>query len=228
MKRPVGSMPVTVRASGARRCTPARFTPTPWGIGVAVAIALGAAACRSEPGAGPDAGAPGVVAAVDPVASGAAGGAHAAQSDVTRPAPVDAVRAQGQEGTAGASVLVVDAPAEGSVDAIVRGALAGAQAAGRTLVVYVGATWCEPCQRFHQAAARGDLDAELPRLTLLDFDLDRDRDRLVAAGYVSKYIPLFALPTPSGSSSGKQIEGGVKGDGAVGFIVPRLKAMLAE
>ena len=166
----------------------------------AVAIALGASACRTEPEIGPDADASRAIASVD---------AGAAVN--VRP-----------------SVLVVDAPAEGSVDAIVRGALAGAQGAGRTLVVYVGATWCEPCQRFHQAAARGDLDAELPRLTLLDFDLDRDRDRLVAAGYVSKYIPLFALPTPNGAASGKQIEGGVKGDGAVGFIVPRLKAMLAE
>ena len=127
-----------------------------------------------------------------------------------------------------AHVKVVDAPATGAVDEIVRGALAAAASEKRTLVVYVGATWCEPCRYFHEAAARGDLDAELPGVTFVDFDLDRDRERLAAAGYVSKYIPLFALPRPDGQASGKQIEGGIKGDAAVGFIVPRLSAMLAE
>ncbi len=117
---------------------------------------------------------------------------------------------------------------EGTVDAVVRDALDGARAEGRTLVVYVGATWCEPCQHFHHAAERGDLDAVFPRMTLLEFDLDRDRERLAAAGYVSKYIPLFALPGPDGAASGKQIEGGIKGDGAVGYISGRLKEMLSD
>jgi hypothetical protein len=117
---------------------------------------------------------------------------------------------------------------EGGVEAIVRDALDGARAEGRTLVVYVGATWCEPCQHFHQAAERGDLDTVFPRMTLLEFDLDRDRDRLSAAGYRSNYIPLFALPGPDGAASGKQIEGGIKGDGAVGFISGRLKQMLSD
>jgi thiol-disulfide isomerase/thioredoxin len=117
---------------------------------------------------------------------------------------------------------------EGAVESVVRDALAGARAEGRTLIVYVGATWCEPCQKFHRAAERGELDATFPRLTLLEFDLDRDRERLAAAGYVSKYIPLFALPGPDGAASGKQIEGGIKGDGAVGYISQRLEAMLSE
>jgi hypothetical protein len=128
----------------------------------------------------------------------------------------------------GRALRVVAAPTQGPVDAIVRSAVGDARAAGRTLVVYVGATWCEPCQHFHHAAEHGDLDAEFPRVTLLEFDLDRDRDRLTAAKYVSKYIPLFALPAPDGSASGKQVEGGIKGDGAVAFIAPRLRAMLDE
>jgi thiol-disulfide isomerase/thioredoxin len=117
---------------------------------------------------------------------------------------------------------------EGSVESAVQSAVVGAVAEGRRLVVYVGATWCEPCQRFHHAAEEGALDAAFPNVTFLEFDLDRDRERLASAGYVSKYIPLFALPTSSGAASGKQIEGGIKGDGAVGFIVPRLAAMLSE
>jgi thiol-disulfide isomerase/thioredoxin len=123
---------------------------------------------------------------------------------------------------------IVEAPSTGTVEAVARDARSSAVADGRTLVVYVGASWCEPCQRFHHAAERGELDSELPNVALLEFDLDRDRDRLAAAGYSSKYIPLFALPTPEGLASSKRIEGGIKGEGAVGFIVPRLKEMLAE
>jgi hypothetical protein len=125
-------------------------------------------------------------------------------------------------------VQIVEAPPSDPVDAVVRSALATAQAGKRTLVVYVGATWCEPCQRFHHAAERGELDAAFPTMTLLTFDLDRDSERLASAGYVSKYIPLFALPAPDGNASGKQIEGGIKGDGAVANLVPRLGELLAE
>ena len=104
-----------------------------------------------------------------------------------------------------------------------------ASAEKRIVVVYVGATWCEPCQRFHHALEGGELThvEPLAHLTLLEFDLDRDRERLAAAGYQSKYIPLFALPGPDGRSSGKQVEGGIKGDGAVSYMVPRLSALLA-
>jgi hypothetical protein len=121
-----------------------------------------------------------------------------------------------------------DAPADGDVDVIVRDSMAKAAVDRRRVVVYVGATWCEPCQRFHHAAERGELDAKFPDVDLLVFDQDRDGARLVSAGYQSKMIPLFALPGPDGRASGKQVEGGIKGEGAVGFMAPRLEKMLAE
>jgi hypothetical protein len=107
--------------------------------------------------------------------------------------------------------------------------MATAAAAHRVVVVYVGATWCEPCQRFHRAVEQGDLanvDA-LSRVTFLNFDIDRDRERLEDAGYRSKYIPLFAMPAADGLTSGKQVEGGIKGDGAVAYMVPRLTSLLS-
>jgi thiol-disulfide isomerase/thioredoxin len=106
-------------------------------------------------------------------------------------------------------------------------ALAAASAEGRTLLVYVGATWCEPCQRFHHAVEQGELDAAFPRLSVLAFDADRDAEPLAAAGYFSRLIPLFAIPKGDGRSSGKQIEGSVKGETAVGEITPRLRALLS-
>ena len=124
-------------------------------------------------------------------------------------------------------VETVAASADGSVQEIVRGEVARARDQGRPLLVYVGAKWCEPCQRFHEAARAGKLDAVFPGLRLVEFDLDRDRERLREAGYASRMIPLFALPRADGTGSGEQIEGSIKGDGAVDQIAPRLHKLLA-
>jgi thiol-disulfide isomerase/thioredoxin len=131
--------------------------------------------------------------------------------------------------TGGSGPRFARAPESGDLPGIVVGAMSAASAENRRVVVYVGATWCEPCQRFHRAVEQGELrDVEpLARVTLIEFDLDRDRERLAAAGYQSKYIPLFTLPGPDGRSSGKQVEGGIKGDGAVAYMVPRLTSLLA-
>src|SRR5512142_2189326 len=122
-------------------------------------------------------------------------------------------------------VEMVPAP-PGDVPALVKMELARAARDHRQLLVYLGATWCEPCRRFHQAAAEHRLDRDFPSLRLLEFDNDRDGARLAMAGYTGQYIPLFARPASDGRSTGRQIEGSVKGDGAVDQIVPRLRALL--
>ncbi len=101
-------------------------------------------------------------------------------------------------------------------------------AAPARVLVYVGATWCEPCRRFHAAAEAGQLDGELSGVRFLTFDLDRDRERLAQAGYRPDYIPLFALPAADGRASARSVQGSIKGDGAVGNIVPRLRGLLSE
>jgi len=98
----------------------------------------------------------------------------------------------------------------------------------RNVLVYVGASWCEPCKRFHQAVEKGELDEILRGTRIVEFDLDVDRDALQAAGYASRLIPLFAVPRDDGTASERRIEGSVKGEGAVEKdLVPRLRALLA-
>jgi hypothetical protein len=94
-------------------------------------------------------------------------------------------------------------------------------------LVYVGATWCEPCQVFHKALASGELDEVLAGTKFVEFDADRDRAELRTAGYAIKYIPSFSVPDHSGHSSGRAIEGSIKSDDAVKKdLVPRLLALL--
>lgn len=125
-------------------------------------------------------------------------------------------------------VEIVVPPNEGPIAVAVESLGAKARVADRQLLVYVGAHWCEPCNRFLGAVRAGQLDAVYPKLTLVVYDLDKDRARLEAAGYKSEMIPLFAVPKKDGTASGLQMEGSIKGEGAVDEIRPRLDAMLAQ
>ena len=107
-------------------------------------------------------------------------------------------------------------------------ALAAATAAEAKLVVYVGASWCEPCQYFHRAVTAGKLDEALSNVRFLEFDADVDGERLAEVGFDSHLIPLFVVPDSAGRPTDKRIEGGIKGPASTQHIMARLTAMLAR
>lgn len=123
-------------------------------------------------------------------------------------------------------IELIAAPKEEDIAAVVRSEMA--KAPSKPLLVYVGAAWCEPCTRFHQAAAAGELDTSFGGIRLLEFDFDRDHEALAKAGYTSKLIPLFAIPKADGTASGMAISGGIKGEGAVSELAPRLSELLGR
>jgi thiol-disulfide isomerase/thioredoxin len=98
----------------------------------------------------------------------------------------------------------------------------------RTVFVYVGATWCEPCVRFHDALARGELDRDLPNTLFVELDLDQHEQALGPADLAceGQLVPRFARAEPDGSCGPRRAEGAIKGEGAVAVILPRLKALL--
>lgn len=98
----------------------------------------------------------------------------------------------------------------------------------RRVFVYVGATWCEPCVRFHDAVVRGELDRDLPNTLFVELDLDQHEQALGPNDLAceGKLVPRFARAEPDGSCGPRRAEGAIKGEGAVGVIVPRLKALL--
>jgi thiol-disulfide isomerase/thioredoxin len=121
---------------------------------------------------------------------------------------------------------LVKAPAGGRVaEAVVA---EQATADGDLIVVYVGAAWCEPCVAFHDALVAGNFNHDLTGVRFLEYDLDRDKARLEADGYTSRYVPLFAIPGQDGRASGRALQGGIKGPGAADNILQRLRPLLAE
>lgn len=116
----------------------------------------------------------------------------------------------------------------GEVKAVVHAAQLEAKKEGRRLVVYVGASWCEPCEVFLDALREGALPPSLADLRVLKFDNDEDDQRLSASGYGGQMIPRFVAPRADGSASARRFEGSVKGPAAIANIVPRLEALFAE
>ncbi len=103
-----------------------------------------------------------------------------------------------------------------------------AKVATRACVVYVGASWCEPCLTFHKALAAGELDTQLRGIDFLEFDWDQSQRQLDEWGYAGNLIPRFVLPQPDGHASTNRVEGGIKGEGVLGYLVPRIQALVAQ
>jgi thiol-disulfide isomerase/thioredoxin len=95
-----------------------------------------------------------------------------------------------------------------------------------TTIVYVGASWCEPCRHFHQALQAGEYDAAFQNVRFIEYDHEVAGKALVADGYTSKLLPLFAIPQTDGRCSARSIEGSVKGPAAVQDLHERLRALL--
>lgn len=119
---------------------------------------------------------------------------------------------------------------EGTGRDFVKKELERAKSENRVIVIYVGASWCEPCQRFHKAVEEGSLDTELAGVRFLDFDHDEHAEQLSDSdtNCGSKLIPLFSRASEDGTCTDRRVEGGIKGKGAVGFILPKLLEILKD
>ncbi len=117
-------------------------------------------------------------------------------------------------------------PGDGVVSVVVARALVLAQKDKRQLIVYIGASWCEPCEYFAGAVNAGSLPKELDNWRFLKFDHDKDEARLAESGYGGEMIPRFVIPRQDGRGSEHRFEGAVKGPEAVGYLTTRLRALV--
>jgi thiol-disulfide isomerase/thioredoxin len=157
-----------------------------------------------------------------PIGTPAATSTAGKESSTVTAAPTTSAAPATREG-----IRVVPAPAESDALSLVRTERLRAKAEGRVLVVYAGATWCEPCKRFKEEIHTGRLDGQLPKVTLLAFDADRDTERLASAGYRFEYIPYVALPGADGHPTDTQEARG-KGSGAWRELIAKLEAWQAK
>ena len=135
-------------------------------------------------------------------------GGEDVKPDVTSPVSVSTTAAvsaspsppPGERG----KVVVETAKADSDAISAIRTARLQAKAANRVLVVYVSATWCDPCKKLKAEIEAGRLDDRLGKTTLLAFDADKDGERLLAAGYSFKFVPYVALPGADGHPADSQ------------------------
>jgi len=124
-------------------------------------------------------------------------------------------------------VVTVSQPNE-PVATQVKHALGKAKRDGRKLLVYVSATWCEPCVRFHEAIDAGRLDSALPNLRLLEFDFDKHEERLADAKYLQQDLPLFTVPNPDGSPTQRYVTGAGKGPQGFAELTTKLEKLTEQ
>jgi hypothetical protein len=124
-------------------------------------------------------------------------------------------------------VKVIEATQDSDALSLIRTRRLEAKADNRVLIVYVSATWCEPCKKFKVELDSGRLDDRLGSVTLLAFDADKDIDRLGSAGYTFKFVPFVALPGADGRPTDKQEATG-KGGQAWRELLGKLDAWQQE
>jgi len=130
--------------------------------------------------------------------------------------------------TTPARIEIVEAPPTGDLVTFISSEVVRGTQDRVPVLVYVGATWCEPCREFHAAAKAGQLDAQLGPLRLLELDLDRDGAHLTAAGYTSALVPLFARPGADGMATGQQFDGVRQGSDHVTQLTTRIRTLLDQ
>lgn len=129
---------------------------------------------------------------------------EAAKADPTATTVAAATSALPVPPKSGGKIQVVPAAQDSDALSAIRTERLKAKADGRVLVVYVSATWCEPCKKLKEEIEAGRLDNRYGKTTLLAFDADKDVDRLGAAGYTFKFVPYVALPGADGRPAESQ------------------------
>lgn len=99
---------------------------------------------------------------------------------------------------------------------------------GWVTVIYVSSHDCEPCQKLEKALKAGWLDRDLPRVSFLKFDVKLHSEGLKKTEYQTAKVPLFAIPSNSGQSSGQHITHSFEGANAIKTFAQKLNTLLAE
>ena len=117
----------------------------------------------------------------------------------------------------------------GSLAASVKGEVAKALAAGKKPVVYIGATWCPPCQAIKRYKSDPQMAAAFAGTHIIELDVDDwTAPDLAALGYKAASVPVFIAVDKDGKAKGPTIDGGAWGDNIPANMAPPLTKFFAS
>lgn len=91
-------------------------------------------------------------------------------------------------------------------------------------VLYIGATWCEPCSALKKYKSDPRMAEAFQGTYVIELDLDDWKvDELKALGFRAGVVPVFHVLGADGRASGPTIDGGAWGDNIPENMAPPLK-----
>jgi hypothetical protein len=121
-------------------------------------------------------------------------------------------------------VAVADGPL---VDALTRESKKAAERHEKPFV-YIGATWCGPCNAIKKNLDRPLLVDAFRGAYVIHLDFDSWEDKLPAAGLAHDSVPVFFALDTAGRPTGRLVDGSAWGNDTPENIAPVLKAFFGK
>lgn len=117
----------------------------------------------------------------------------------------------------------------GSLATLVEAEVAKAEATGKKHVVYIGATWCPPCQAIKKYKSDPQMVTAFAGTHVIELDVDDwTAPDLTALGYKASSVPVFIAVDKDGKAKGPTIDGGAWGDNIPTNMAPPLTKFFAS
>jgi hypothetical protein len=125
---------------------------------------------------------------------------------------------------AGARGFELDEVAPGRPLAVVLSdGAAKAKAKGLRPFLYIGATWCQPCQKLHRSLDDERMVDAFRGTYVIHLDLDAWERELPSVGLRVAQVPVFFQLDAQGKPTGKSLDGGAWNEDVPAEMAPPLK-----
>ena len=111
----------------------------------------------------------------------------------------------------------------------IKARVADAEKAKLKPVVYVGATWCEPCLAIKKHRDDPRMKEAFTGVAIIEVDMDQWKsEQFAELNMKPSAIPVFYAVGSDGKATGKEIDGGAWGDNIPENMAPPLKRFFSS
>jgi thiol-disulfide isomerase/thioredoxin len=115
-------------------------------------------------------------------------------------------------------------PGTGPLAALVAAEIATHPTGNLKPIVYLGASWCGPCQEIKRSKDDPRMLDAFDGAMVIEVDIDEwNKEQLTALGYKTGVIPVFIAVDRDARALGPMIDGGAWGDNVPEIMAPPLK-----